>query len=98
MPPVHRHGDARTCGATTVVVGQSSTYSEGKLWAVEGDPNSHGDGALSASVNSVVIEGKKVIVHAPDSAAPDDLCIPLNGNHCEPDTAEGSPKTYAGGS
>jgi hypothetical protein len=37
-----------------------------------------------------------VIVHAPDAAAPDDLCIPIGGPHCEPMTAEGSGATFAG--
>lgn len=97
MPPAHRHGDARNCGATTVVVNQSTTYVEGRLWAVDGDINSHGDGQLIHSGTSVFIEGILVIVHAPDDAAPDDLCIPLNGNHCEPMTAEGSGTTFAYG-
>jgi hypothetical protein len=97
MPPAHRHGDPRSCGATTTVVGQSSTFVEGKLWAVQGDPNSHGAGALTSSVGSVLIEGKAVIVHAPDSAAPDNLCPTLNGAHCSPQTAGGSGSTYAGG-
>jgi hypothetical protein len=96
MPGAHRHGDARACGATTVVVGQGSTYVNGRLWAVEGDINSHGNGELVASVATVLIEGKRVIVNAPDDAAPDDLCIPLNGAHCEPMTAEGSGDTFAG--
>jgi hypothetical protein len=96
MPPAHRHGDPRTCGATTVVVGQGSTFVDGKLWAVEGDINSHGDGQLIASVATVLIEGKKVIVHAPDDAVPDDLCIPLDGAHCKPMTAAGSGSTFAG--
>jgi hypothetical protein len=96
MPPAHRHGDARACGATTVVVGQSTVYVDGRLWAVEGDINSDGDGQLIASVSTVLIEGKKVIVHAPDDAAPDDLCIPIGGPHCEPKTAEGSGDTFAG--
>jgi hypothetical protein len=96
MPPAHRHGDARTCGATTVVVGQSSVYVDGSLWAVEGDINTHGDGELIASVTTVKIEGKSVIVHAPDDASPDDLCPPLGGAHCEPMTAQGSGATFAG--
>jgi hypothetical protein len=96
MPPAHRHGEARACGATTIVVGQSSVYVDGRLWAVEGDINSDGDGQLIASVSTVLIEGKKVIVHAPDAAAPDDLCIPIGGPHCEPMTAEGSGATFAG--
>jgi uncharacterized Zn-binding protein involved in type VI secretion len=92
--PVHRDGDLRTCGATTVVTGQSSVYSEGKLWAVEGDLNTDGGGALIASQTAVKINGKSVIVHKPDDAQPDDLCPIDNGEHCAPKTAEGSPKTF----
>lgn len=95
MPPAHRHGDARICGATTVVVGQSSTYVDGRLWAVAGDINTDGDGQLIPSVAGVEIEGKRVIVHAPDSAMPDDLCIPIGEPHCEPLTAAGSGTTFA---
>jgi hypothetical protein len=97
MPPAHRHGDARDCGATTVVAGQSSTFVEGRLWAVIGDPNTDGDGALIPSGASVFIEGKLIIVHAPDDAEPDDLCPIIGGPHCEPMTAEGSGTTFAYG-
>jgi len=92
MPPVHRHGDARTCGATTIVTGQSTVRSDGKLWAVEGDQNSHGGGQLIAS-SSVYIEGKRVVVHRPDNASPDSLCPDPGGPHCAPKTAQGSPTT-----
>jgi hypothetical protein len=97
MPPIHRDGDPRTCGAATVVTGQSTVYSEGKLWAVEGDPNNHGAGNLIASQSAVKIEGKSVIVHKPDSAQPDSLCPIANAQHCTPSTAGGSPKTFLGG-
>jgi len=97
MAPVHRNGDPRVCGASTVVVNQTTTYSEGQLWAVEGDPNSHGEGGLIPSGSTVYIEGKLIIVHAPDAASPDLLCPPFNGLHCAPATAGGSPKTFAYG-
>jgi hypothetical protein len=89
MPPVHLHGDLRTCGATTVVTGQSTVRSNGRLWAVEGDLNTHGGGALIAS-SSLMIEGKRVIVHRPDNAQPDALCPIPGGEHCNPKTAQGS--------
>jgi len=89
----HRHGDARVCGATTVVTGQSNTYVDGELWAVEGDPNTDGLGGLIASQNATYIDGKKVIVHAPDSAVADLLC-PMEP-HCVPATAQGSATTNA---
>ena len=97
MPAAHRHGDARVCGATTVVVGQSFCRVNGKLWAVEGDPNSHGDGQLIHSQAFVKIAGKLVILNTPDDAVADDLCIPIGPPHCEPVTAEGSPNTFVGG-
>jgi len=95
MPKAHKDGDPRVCGAVTVVVNQSNTYVDGRLWAVLGDPNSHGDGALINSFTGVNINGLPVIVHTPDSAEPDALCIPLNGSHCFPMTAGGSDVTYA---
>ena len=51
MPGVHRHGDARQCGATTVVSNQDNVFANGKLIAVQGDQNTHGAGALNASIN-----------------------------------------------
>lgn len=90
MPPAHLNGDLRVCGAVTVVSGQSTVFVNGQLWAVEGDPNSHGGGALIPSGSTVLIEGKPVIVHAPDSAAADALCPIVGPPHCAPATAEGS--------
>jgi hypothetical protein len=97
MPAAHRHGDARACGATTVVVGNSTTFVDGKLWAVEGDINTDGNGQLIPSGSAVYIQGKPVIVNAPDDAVPDDKCLPFGGAHCEPKTAGGSGATFAYG-
>lgn len=73
MPGAHRNGDVRFCGAATIVQGQSTVFVNGKLWAVEGDPNTHGDGQLVAVTGTTVfIEGKKVIVAVGDTAVPDD--------------------------
>lgn len=97
MPAAHRHGDSRACGATTIVVGQSFCKVNGKLWSVNGDPDSHGAGALHAGGASFVkINGIPVIVVG-DSAAPDNLCPPLGGAHCAPSATSGSPNTFAGG-
>jgi hypothetical protein len=68
MPKAHRHADSRVCGASTIVVGQTSVKVNGRLWAVKDDPNSHGGGELIPSFNSVTIAGKRVIVHTPDQA------------------------------
>lgn len=97
MPPAHRDGDVRVCGASTTVVGQSTVFVEGQLWAVDGDPNSHGDGGLIPSGSTVFVEGKPVIVHAPDSASADALCPIAGPPHCAPATAEGSDTVSAYG-
>lgn len=83
MAYCHRQDDARVCGAVTVVAGQDFFRVEGKLWAVDGDPNSHGDGQLITSHAWLKINGKGVIVVG-DNAAPDDLCLLVGGDHCDP--------------
>ena len=87
----HRHGDARVCGATTIVQGQSNVFVNGKLWAVRGDPETHGNGQLINSGTSVTIHGIPVIVNRPDLAADD------NVPHASPltETATGSPNVFA---
>lgn len=75
MPPVHREGDSRICGATTGVVGQSTVFANGRLIAVQNDPNSHGNGGLHASINSqgtknIFIEGKLMVLQG-STANPD---------------------------
>lgn len=90
MSGVHLNTQLRTCGAATTVIGQTSVFIEGKLCAVDGDPNTHGNGQLIASGTFVTIEGKRVVVNKPDQAAPDNLCPVPGGPHCNPMTAEGS--------
>lgn len=97
MPPAHRHDDLRSCGATTVVNGQGTVTVNGKLWAVDDDPNSHGSGGLIPSGSTVTIEGKLVIVHSADSAKPDNLCPVIGPPHCIPETAQGSSDVSAYG-
>jgi hypothetical protein len=97
MPVAHRNSDIRTCGATTIVSNQSTVYVNGELWAVAGDPNSHGGGNLVNSGSTVFVEGANVIVNAPDSASPDGLCPIPGGNHCNPATSGGSPDVYSYG-
>ena len=96
MPPIHRHTDARACGATTTVTGQDDVYSNNLLVSVNADPNDHGAGALSAACDAVYVNSKLVVNHSPDGAAPDSLCPPLAGAHCAPDTAAGSPDVFVG--
>lgn len=91
MFKAHRDGDPRACGATTIVEGQNFVYVNGKLWAVEGDPNTHGNGELIAATGQTVfIGGKKVIVHGPDPAEMDDL----SHSGSEDETAGGSDNVF----
>ena len=74
MPGAHRHNDKRFCDAKTIVTGQSTVRVEGKLWAVEGDKDTHCNGGdLSATYGpgNIRISGKKVICAVGDSAASD---------------------------
>ena len=90
MPACHRQDDLRACGATTIVVGQSTVFVNGKLWSVEGDPNTDGGGGLVASETTVKINNIPVIVLG-NSAFADDLCPILGGLHCAPSATSGSP-------
>lgn len=93
MPKAHRQDDSRFCGATTIVVGQSTVFVNGKLWAVDGDPETHGAGNLIKTGTTVFINGINVIVHSPDPATGD-----LAGHiPADTKTAEGSPNVYAYG-
>jgi hypothetical protein len=78
MPGAHRHDDSRFCGATTTVIGQTNVYVNNKLWAVEGDPETHGNGNLVAEygAKNVYINSKLVICAVGDNADEDDLSHP----------------------
>lgn len=83
MTAVHRNGDIRSCGATTVVSGQSTVFVEGNLFSVDGDPNTHGGGALIATGTTVKINDKAIIVVG-DPAQTDSF------SHPNPSAAAGS--------
>ena len=91
MSKAHRDGDLRACGAETIVIGQSTVYVNGRLWAVENDPNTHTGGGLIPSGHTVFIEDKPVIVHKPDLAKVDGL----EHDATEDETAEGSENVFA---
>jgi uncharacterized Zn-binding protein involved in type VI secretion len=97
MPQAHRDGDKRACGASTIVTNQFTTFVNKKLWAVEGDQDSHGGGGLIPTKKTVFIQGKPVITHFPDKAGADSLCPVEGGAHWSPDTAFGSKETFAYG-
>lgn len=96
MPGAHRNGDERFCTAKTIVSGQSSVYVNGKLWAVEGDPNDHGLGNLVQvyGAGNVKINGKKVICAVGDIAVPDLKFHPVPPT--DPSTASGDTFVYSG--
>lgn len=75
MPGAHRLGDSRICGASTIVSGQGTVFVNNRLWAVEGDPNTHGGGNLSSvyGPKNIYIENKHVIVAPGDIAGPDNF-------------------------
>lgn len=79
MPGAHRENDLRFCGATTIVNGQSSVWVNSKLWAVEDDPETHGNGQLVAvyGKKNVYINRKHVICAIGDEGLPDDAGHPL---------------------
>lgn len=96
MPAVHRDTDPRSCGATTVVSGQSNVYANNLLIAVDGDPNSHGGGTLIAGSKNVFINFKAVVNNTPDGASADNKCPSDGGDHCSPVTAGGSGNVNVG--
>ena len=96
MPAIHRNTDPRVCGASTVVVGQSTVFANSLLVSVNGDPNTHGGGNLIAACKNVYINGIMVVNHSPDNASPDGLCPIIGGPHCAPATAGGSPNVFVG--
>lgn len=94
MPEVHRQDDSRSCGATTIVSGQGFVKVDGKLWAVDGDENTDGGGALSATITTIKINGKAIIVNG-DPAAADSLCPIPGGPHCAPNASSGDANVKA---
>lgn len=92
--PVHRNTDDRSCGADTVVEGNSTVFANDLLVSVNNDPNSHGEGRLIAGANQVYAENK-LVVRRDDNANPDNLCGDP-GDHCSPEAINGSPNVFAG--
>jgi hypothetical protein len=78
MPGAHRDNDSRFCGASTQVIGQSTVFVNNKLWAVEGDICTHGNGLLYAvyGAKNIYVENKLIICAVGDRATPDNLGHP----------------------
>ena len=96
MASVHRHGDARTCGATTIVSTNSTVFCNDKLISVHGNVNTHGAGALTAGSSHMYCHSTLVVNNTPDGAVADSLCPSAGGAHCAPVTAAGSPNVFVG--
>jgi hypothetical protein len=96
IPGAHRHADPRYCGAGTVVVGQSTVYVNNRLWAVEGDPNTHVAGPLKAIYppRNIYINQILIIVAPGDTASGADMLFHPPG---PVDPAEGSDNVIAYG-
>ncbi|MDP6585251.1 MAG: hypothetical protein QF535_11375 [Anaerolineales bacterium] len=93
----HREGDLRSCGAVTVSLIPENVlvYVNGQRFAIDGDPNSHGAGALIASTNNVFINGTRVVNNF-DLAAADAFCPTLNAEHCHPEAVQASLDVFVG--
>lgn len=96
--PLHRIGDKRLCGATTISTGkQTKVLVEGKLAAVEGDKNDHntlGD-LISLGGSKVKIQGQSAIAALVDQSAPDQIGIIQHVTGL-PTPADGSQKVKIG--
>ena len=82
MPEVHRNGDSRACGASTIAQ-CNNVFTNNKLTSIDGNPNSHGGGSLNAANPNVYIGGTLVVIKG-NGASPDSLCPIPGGPHCGP--------------
>lgn len=82
---VHRHGDLRECGASTIAT-TSKTFVNSKLVAVHGDMSNHGGSGLVCS-STLYVEGKPV-------AKIDDTASPCNVPHSNTKAIMGSGDTF----
>ena len=94
---VHRQGDSRTCGASTVTRVTNVRVNNRPI-SVDRDTNTHGAGQLRASetVGKVRANSIAVILNG-DNASADNLCPIPGGNHCSPNASSASPNVRAGG-
>lgn len=95
MAGVHRNGDSRACGASTIA-SNPNVFVNNKLAAVDGNPNSHGGGNLNAANPNVFIGNKLVVING-NSASPDALCPLPGGAHCAPSATSASGNVFIGG-
>ena len=94
MTGVHRNHDSRACGAQTVVTGNTSVFVNGRLVSVDGDPNTHDEGALIADCNHFFCHSTLVVDNF-DNASADALC-PATPVHCNPQAVTASDNVFVG--
>lgn len=94
MALAHRNGDKRFCDGETIVEGNSTVFVNGKLWAIEGNVDSHEMGNLVViGQRTVKIGGIPAVGALKDTAVPD-----LFGHMEGPvDPLEGSPNVFVYG-
>ena len=64
------------------------------LWAVEGDTNTHGNGALIATNPKTVFINNIPVIEVQDDSNPDNLCFIDGPPHCNPFSTEGSANVF----
>lgn len=88
MPGCHRNGDSRYCGAATIVSGQSTVFVNNRLWAVNGDPDTHDGAPLEAVYPSKNVYIQNILV----------ICAPGDHAGAEPiPPFHGPPATWPAG-
>tara|TARA_B100001057_G_C22435568_1_gene789145 strand:+ start:117 stop:416 length:300 start_codon:yes stop_codon:yes gene_type:complete len=93
---VHRLGDSRSCGATTVTRVTNVRVNNRPI-SVDRDTNTHGAGHLNASETVGKVRANSIpVILISDTASPDNLCPIPGGNHCSPNASSASPNVRAG--
>lgn len=97
MPGAHKDRDLRFCTAYTIVENQTTVFVNNKLWAVEGDPNSHGEGRLYAvyGAKNIYVENQLIICAVGDKGHDDEQGHPAPPT--DPSTASTNTIVYEGG-
>ena len=93
---IHRQGDSRICGASTVTRINNVRVNNRPI-SIQGDTNTHGGGALKATLTvGKVRAGQIPVILQSDPASADSLCPTVGGPHCGPDASSASPNVRAG--
>jgi hypothetical protein len=94
--PVHRLNDSRDCGAGTKTQ-CSDVRVNSRFISIQDDNNSHGGGALVATLTKGRVQANnKPVILVRDPARADNLCPTSGGSHCNPRARTASPNVRAG--